>query len=308
MRFIKMTKMKYFSAFIAIIAYVLIHPLRAQNLPLTASGVVVADLSDENKVRSVVYRLFDGMRLSDTLAIRELFTSGAVLSSTSVEPDGQSKLTNLSISDFMSQIGTATPGLLDERVKSIKVHIDDPLAAAWVEYDFYLNGQFHHCGFDAFQLFRTDRGWKIFQIADTRKKTGCLQVEQKIHQILDNWHKAAATADLDAYFDKISPDGRFLGTDASENWDKASFIQFAKPRFESGQAWNFTVKERNLYGHESGDIVWFDELLETWMGICRGSGVLVNTAGDWLIIHYNLSIMVPNELVQEYLDLLETKK
>ena len=31
--------------------------------------------------------------------------------------------------------------------------------------------------------------------------------------------------------------------------------------------------ERHIYTSKSGDFIWFDELLDTWMGACRGSGV-----------------------------------
>lgn len=37
-----------------------------------------------------------------------------------------------------------------------------------------LYGDFSHCGIDAFQLFKDDKGeWKITQIVDTRRKEGC---------------------------------------------------------------------------------------------------------------------------------------
>ncbi|MBS9766494.1 MAG: nuclear transport factor 2 family protein [Flavobacteriaceae bacterium] len=46
-------------------------------------------------------------------------------------------------------------------------------------------------------------------------------------------------------------------------------------------------------------MAWFDELLDTWMGICRGSGVLEKTAKGWKIRHYVLSVTVPNEDTQK---------
>ena len=47
-------------------------------------------------------------------------------------------------------------------------------------------------------------------------------------------------------------------------------------------------------------MAWFDELLDTHMKICRGSGVLVDQGnGQWKIKHYVLSMTVPNENVDE---------
>ena len=39
---------------------------------------------------------------------------------------------------------------------------------------------------------------------------------------------------------------------------------------------------------------WFDELLDTQMEICRGSGVLQKVGNQWKVKHYVLSIAIPN--------------
>ncbi len=91
----------------------------------------------------------------------------------------------------------------------------------------------------------------------------------------------------------------FIGTDATENWTKKQFISFSKPYFDRGKAWDFKTLERNVYTNKSGDFVWFDELLNTWMGTCRGSGVLEKTGSTWKIKHYVLSVSIPNDDVQK---------
>jgi hypothetical protein len=73
------------------------------------------------------------------------------------------------------------------------------------------------------------------------------------------------------------------------------FQEFAKPYFDKGKAWNFTVLERHIYFDQSKKIAWFDELLNTQMKICRGSGVLVKIDGKWKIKHYVLSMTIPNK-------------
>ena len=77
------------------------------------------------------------------------------------------------------------------------------------------------------------------------------------------------------------------------------FKEFSKPYFDKGKAWNFTALDRNIYLGEYQDVAWFDELLDTQMGICRGSGVLVKDSLNWKIKHYVLSIAIPNENVKE---------
>tara|TARA_E500000318_G_C3532222_1_gene201041 strand:- start:239 stop:742 length:504 start_codon:yes stop_codon:yes gene_type:complete len=131
--------------------------------------------------------------------------------------------------------------------------------------------------------------------------------KNKINDVLDSWHLAAANADFEAYFDKMTKDGVFLGTDAMENWQNDEFRSFSKPYFDKGKAWSFTAVQRNIYLGESGNFAWFDELLDTQMKICRGSGVLKKVNGQWKIAHYVLSIAVPNENVDELIQIKEEK-
>ncbi|HET8809417.1 MAG TPA: nuclear transport factor 2 family protein [Flavobacteriaceae bacterium] len=123
--------------------------------------------------------------------------------------------------------------------------------------------------------------------------------QQEIDKTLNNWHRSAAKADFEAYFSTLTEDAIYIGTDATENWDIAEFKGFAKPYFEKGKAWDFTAVERNIFLSKNGQIAWFDELLKTWMGLCRGSGVLVKQDGKWKIKHYVLSVTVPNDRIEE---------
>jgi hypothetical protein len=116
-----------------------------------------------------------------------------------------------------------------------------------------------------------------------------------VNALIDDWHKAAATANFEAYFAAMSEESVFIGTDATENWNKKAFQDFAKPYFDKGKAWNFTPLERHIYFAKDGKTAWFDELLNTQMKICRGSGVLVKEKKKWKIKHYVLSMTVPND-------------
>ncbi len=65
--------------------------------------------------------------------------------------------------------------------------------------------------------------------------------------------------------------------------------------------------ERNIYVNETNDFAWFDEFLDTQMKLCRGSGVLKKVNGNWKIAHYVLSIAVPDEYVDELVELKKEK-
>lgn len=116
-----------------------------------------------------------------------------------------------------------------------------------------------------------------------------------VNQLVDLWHKAASEANFKQYFDVMADDAIFIGTDATEYWNKQEFENYAKPHFDKGKAWSFTTLERHIYFDSTGKTAWFDELLDTQMKICRGSGVLVKTGGQWKIKHYVLSMTIPNE-------------
>lgn len=119
-----------------------------------------------------------------------------------------------------------------------------------------------------------------------------------IDTILTQWHDAASKADFEGYFSLMAEESVFIGTDASENWKKAAFMEFSEPYFKRGQAWSFSAVDRNIYLHPSGEWGWFDEVLDTWMQLCRGSGVVVKEDGEWKIAHYVLSMTMPNEEVE----------
>ncbi|SEK70810.1 SnoaL-like domain-containing protein [Aquimarina amphilecti] len=131
------------------------------------------------------------------------------------------------------------------------------------------------------------------------KKISIDKTKTEINTVLEQWHKAAADASFDSYFGLMTNDAVFIGTDATENWDLASFKAFSKPYFDKGKAWSFSTLERNIFTPNDSKLAWFDELLDTQMGICRGSGVLEKTTEGWKIKHYVLSIAIPNQNVKE---------
>jgi hypothetical protein len=128
---------------------------------------------------------------------------------------------------------------------------------------------------------------------------------KKINIILDSWHKAAANAEFDNYFSYMTSNGVFIGTDATENWQLDAFKAFSKPYFDKGKAWSFTSLERNIYFDKSHNTAWFDELLNTQMKICRGSGVLIREGKNWKIAHYVLSMTIPNDNTDEVVKIKE---
>lgn len=125
--------------------------------------------------------------------------------------------------------------------------------------------------------------------------TDLTESKKQIAFMLDTFNVAAAQADYNRYFNFYTEDATFNGTDATENWDKAAFMVWAKPFFDKKTTWNFTAIKRNIYFGKHTDIAWFEELLSTQMKICRGSGVVVKLGNDWKVQQYVLSTTIPND-------------
>lgn len=122
------------------------------------------------------------------------------------------------------------------------------------------------------------------------------QLVRQVNAFVDAWHDDAAHARM-AYFDKIAPDGVYIGTDRSELWKRDAFKAWAKTYFDRKSAWNFKATRRNVYASGDGSLIWFDELLDTPnMGPCMASGVIRKTPKGFEIVHYQLSMAVPNEV------------
>ena len=119
--------------------------------------------------------------------------------------------------------------------------------------------------------------------------------KKKIDKVLDDLNKFATAADFKNYFDLYAEESAFIGTDATEVWNKKEFMAYAKPHFDKGKAWSFTSLKRNISFSKDGKYAWFDELLNTQMKLCRGSGVLEKMGSDWKIKQYVLSMTIPNE-------------
>ncbi len=135
----------------------------------------------------------------------------------------------------------------------------------------------------------------VQQFSETEKTVE----KQTINTFMDTWHLAATEANYENYFSKMDTSSVFIGTDASENWTKTQFENFSKPYFDAGKAWDFKTLERNIFLSDDGKFAWFDELLNTWMGTCRGSGVLEKNQEGWVLKQYVLSVAIPNEDVKE---------
>ena len=122
--------------------------------------------------------------------------------------------------------------------------------------------------------------------------------------VLDDFHAAASAADGPRYFGHFTPDGVFVGTDATERWTVEEFRAYADPHFSQGKGWTYAPRDRHVTIGADGATAWFDEKLDNEKyGQARGSGVLVRT-DRWRIAQYVLSFPVPNDKAGDVIALI----
>jgi hypothetical protein len=132
----------------------------------------VGSAGDEEAVLAVVEALFDGMREKDDALLRSVWHPEARLQSAGADRDGNPRVTSTPVESFVANVLSAE-AYLDERTFDEEVRVDGNLATAWTPYNIFVDGQFSHCGVDAFQMVRTAEGWRILQLTDTRTREGC---------------------------------------------------------------------------------------------------------------------------------------
>jgi ketosteroid isomerase-like protein len=134
---------------------------------------------------------------------------------------------------------------------------------------------------------------------------------REIGAMLDGWHEAAARSDETTYFSHFAPEAVFIGTDPGERWNVEAFRRYASPHFSKGKGWSMKALRRVIVVGPSGDVAWFDEDLHSkGMGAVRASGVVVRGGSErrWRVVHYDLSIPVPNEAFEDVRKRIEQEK
>lgn len=132
--------------------------------------------------------------------------------------------------------------------------------------------------------------------------------QSEVGLVLDLWHLAASSANFESYFDRLTEDSIFLGTDSTERWTKEEFMNYAREPFQSGKGWTYTPRDRFVELADDHQTAWVDELLDNEKyGVLRGTAVLQRIDKDWKIAHYSLTFLVPNEIATQVVELIKEK-
>jgi ketosteroid isomerase-like protein len=130
--------------------------------------------------------------------------------------------------------------------------------------------------------------------------------EGKVKMVLSSWHLAAENGLFDFYFDQMTDDSIFLGTDASERWTKDEFMGYAREPFSDGNGWTYKQIETHIAFDDDYNTAWVDEILvNEKYGTLRGTAVLRRESKSWKIAHYSLTFLVPNDKAKDVVELIQ---
>lgn len=127
--------------------------------------------TEEKQITDIIDRFFVSMTERDSATAADILT-----------PDGQyygthrngNKLEVFRVTheSYLRRLSNRKEEVL-ERYWNPTIHVEGPIAQVWAEYDFYINGEFSHCGVDAFSLIKVDGKWKICGVIFNMETEGC---------------------------------------------------------------------------------------------------------------------------------------
>ncbi|WP_462251563.1 nuclear transport factor 2 family protein [Ekhidna sp.] len=128
----------------------------------------------KDEVMAVINQVFEAMRTNDSTLLKQSFTDNPNTFTAYINQEGKSILATGDFQRFVNAVGQPKEQVWNEPIWNEKVEIDGNLAQVWVDYAFYIDDQFSHCGVDAFHLINQDGAWKIFHLVDTRRRSDCV--------------------------------------------------------------------------------------------------------------------------------------
>lgn len=134
-----------------------------------------SNATSKEEVKKVIETFFEGFHKQDSTIINSTVADQVVLQTTGRNPQEKTLFRTEEFSKFINSIVNIPDSIqFEEKLTSFSIQVDRTMANAWVGYEFWLNGNFSHCGINSFQLVNFDGEWKIIYLIDTRGKEGCL--------------------------------------------------------------------------------------------------------------------------------------
>ena len=147
--------------------------LALPSIRASAQATAAGPASDREQVLATIDTFLRGLRTKDSTLMMAQMDTLTRLTLLRPDPNGGSRVMVMSGADFIRAVTRAEQPAIDEPVRNPVVQVDGDLATVWAEYQVIIEGRVSHCGHDAFHLARLGGRWKILNVSDTFRRTGC---------------------------------------------------------------------------------------------------------------------------------------
>ncbi len=124
-----------------------------------ASPIAHAQNTDRDAVLKTVQAFFDTMAAKDVDGARKILMPQGRFHAMRMR-DGKPDPRAFSNEEYFADL-QASKQTMRERMWNPEVRVHGLIATVWTPYDFWIDGKFSHCGIDAFDLVKTEEGWKL---------------------------------------------------------------------------------------------------------------------------------------------------
>ena len=124
--------------------------------------------ADRNNILAAVQKVFDALA-GDAHLLADVMDPSAVMHSVQIGEDGAPMRGTSTPAGLAARIESSEATMI-ERMWDAEVRVSGALATVWTPYDFYVGGEFSHCGVDVATLNRTPEGWKIVSLDWNRQR------------------------------------------------------------------------------------------------------------------------------------------
>jgi len=114
---------------------------------------------ERKAVLTVIQEFFDTMASKDVTGARRILIPEGRFHSVREQATGPVVQT-FTNEEYLKNLAKGKQSFR-ERMWNPEVHIRGFIATVWTPYDFWIDGKLSHCGFDSFNLIKSDGEWKI---------------------------------------------------------------------------------------------------------------------------------------------------
>lgn len=137
--------------------------------PLGARGQAAPPDPERGEILRAVDGFIDALNAADTVAMARLVDPNVGIMTVICQGPN-----NILAAESLEMLYQGVARMRDagcrETQTGCQVATDGALASVWCQYTFQQRGRTTHRGANAYQLYKTRKGWRIIQVTDTRHK------------------------------------------------------------------------------------------------------------------------------------------